>query len=156
MARKLNPQGLISQETYLFPDQAHLKDQVFNTFKTTAQRNSLPVTIAEEVYKSGGLLGSKDVLLTIDGGYKPFCVLGCTTYGNFLSVTLYTLVEDSLGNKLLSTVTRSPLDALGSLGKDMISIRDMQAFVACVSATLEQAFGELSMKEYEDNYKGVN
>lgn len=155
MTRKLNPQGLMDQTSWIFPNMANFKDQVNSTFKTVAKRNALPCSIEEETYKSGGFLGSKDVLLTIDGGFKPFCVLGVTTYGNYLSVSLYTLVEDTFGNKLTGRLIQADLADLGYLGKDMINVREMNAFLNCVKATVEESFEELGLPHYKSGFVGI-
>lgn len=155
MARKLNPQGMIQESRYLFANQAQYKDKVFDAFKKAAKDNNLPCTIQEQTFKSGGLLGSKDVLLSIDGGYMPFCVIGATTYGNYLMVTLYTLIEDSFMHKIAGKALGTGIDNLAYLGKDMINVRDMEAFIVCVKATLEQAFVELSIEEVNSGFLGV-
>lgn len=155
MTRKLNPQGLINEERYVFPDQVKYKDQIYNVFKEVALRNNIHCEMKEEIYKSGSMLiNSKDRLLTIDGGFKPFCVLGATTYGNYLIVTLYTLVEDNFINKMLSASTRVPLSLLA--GGNMIECRDIEAFVYAISAVLQETFAELSLKEKFSNELFVN
>lgn len=157
MARKLNPEGLINEERYIFKDHAQYKDKVFETFTAVAKRNKMPCNIVVETYKSGGLLlNNKDVLLTIDGGYKPFCVLGATTYGNYLIITLYTLVEDKLTNKLLSAATGYSLTGLANFsGGNMLACRDMEAFVSAVSAALQESFAELAFVESKPGFLGV-
>lgn len=155
MTRKLNPQGMIDQSRWLFANQAQYKDRVFDAFKEAAKVNNLPCEIQEETFKSGGMFGSKDTLLSVDGGYTAFCVIGATTYGNYLIVTLYTLTEDNLLNKLSARAARTGLDNLAYIGKDMINVRDMEAFITCVKATLEDAFLNLSIEEVNSGFLGV-
>lgn len=155
MARKLNPQGMIHQERYLFANQANYYDKIFDSFKAAAKENKLPCTIQEETFKSGGMFGSKDVLLSVDGGFTPFCVIGATTYGNYLIVTLYVLTEDTFMNKLAGKMSGAGIDNLAYLGKDMINVRDMDAFIICVKATLEDAFSKLSIQEVKSGFLGI-
>lgn len=156
MARKLNPEGLIEQRAYLFENHAQYRDSVFSKFKEVCQRHKLPVNLAEEKYKSGGFLGSSDVLLTVDGGYTPFAVVGATTYGDFLSVTIYFLVEDSFWNKAASKMLGlSGLQALALLGRNMLNVRDQLAFWNCVVSCLEMTFQELKFQEVKTGFLGI-
>lgn len=156
MARKLNPEGLLDQKNYLFKGYASYEDRLFEEFAKTCQKNKLPVKISEEEYKSGGLFKSRDALLTIDGGFKPFAVLGAITYGDFLSVNLYFLVEDSLLNKFASmSLGFGSVQGLARLNKDMISIRNQEAFWNTVVACLEESFNSLKFKEFNGGFLGI-
>lgn len=156
MARSLNPEGLLDQKNYLFKGYASYEEKLYEAFAKTCQKNKLPVKISEEQYKSGGLFSSRDVLLTIDGGFKPFAVLGAITYGDYLSVNLYYLVEDNLLNRVASTAFRlGSVGGLASFSKDMISIRDQQAFWNTVVACLEESFASLQFEEYQGGFLGI-
>lgn len=157
MARKLNPQGLIDQKNYVFRDHAQYKDKVNTKFIEICQRSNLPVNFSEEVYKSGGFLnGSKDVLLTIDGGLLPFAVLGVTTYGQYLNVSLYFLVEDTFFNKTIANFSGSSLERYAYANKNMISIRDTFSFWHCIVAALEESFAELKFEEFKSGFLGID
>lgn len=156
MVRKLNPQGIISQESFLFASHAQYRDKVFPKFVEVAKRNNLSCRIEQEVYKSGGLIGgTKDVLLTIDGGYVPFCVIGCTTFGDFLSVDFYFLTEDNMLNKMAAGALKMELKNLGYFAKDMLNVRDMNAFYNSVHACLMQCFAELTFQEFKSGFLGI-
>ena len=155
MARKLNPEGIIDTETYLFENHAMYKDSVYTVFEDLVKKNNIPVKISREQMKSGGFLGSREEMLVVDGGFKPFVVIGVTTYGNFLSVNYYLLVEDSFFNKMGAKFTGTALQNLGYLGKDLISVRDMQSFSSCVKAVLEDTFNELKFVEFNSGFFGV-
>ena len=156
MARKLNPEGIIDTQTYLFENHAQYKDSVYKVFEDLAKRHNIPVTITRETMKSGGLLlGSKDEMLVVEGGHKPFVVIGVTTYGKFLSVNYYLLVEDSFLNKLGARFAGTALQNLGYFGKDLISVRDMQSFSSCVKAVLEETFNELQFVEFNSGFLGT-
>lgn len=157
MARKLNPSGLIGQKNYLFQiSDKNIKDKVLDSFEATSKKYKLPVKITREVYKSGGLMsGSKDTLMTVEGGFTPFIVIGCTTYGDFLSVNIYFLVEDNLLNKFTNGFSGGGLDKLAYLNKDMISIRDQNSFWNATVACLEDSFMTLKFNEFKSGFLGI-
>lgn len=159
MARKLNPQGLIEQNNYLFADHAQFKDLVFKKFQEVAAKHQMPIICTEEKFKAGGLFGSSDIMLSIEAkgdvvtGIAPFAALGVTTFGKYLSVNLYFLVEDTFWNKVASGQTG--LVALATSGKDMISVRNTTAFWNTVVACVEESFNELKFEEVKKGFLGI-
>lgn len=154
--RKLNPQGIIDQQTYLFKDYAQYKDKIFETVIECAKECKLPATISQETFKAGGMfLGSTSKMLCIDGGYAPFIVVNVRTCGTYLFVTSYLLIEESWGNKFIAKHTNSSLGDLAYFGQDLISVSGLQSFCATAKAVLEESFARLELEEYKSGFFGI-
>ncbi len=156
MARKLNPQGLIDQKNYLFADHAKFEDKVEAAFRKVCTKHKIPVNISKEKVKSGGmLLGSSAEMIVIDANLTPFAVLGTTVFGNYLSVSLYFLVEDNFLNKAVSAGSMGGLQALAVQGKNLISVRSTYSFWNTTVACLEEALSELGFEEVNSGFLGI-
>ncbi|MCL2807418.1 MAG: hypothetical protein FWD27_04540 [Coriobacteriia bacterium] len=132
--------NIINKRMFVFEHQAHFENHIYQAVADEIQRRALPVQIAVQKMKSGGMfMGTKEDVITItSAGFNPIYII-TRTVGSYLYVSIVTMAIYDF-----------------SKVENIFMTESINAFWSACLITLQTALENLGLQEQPKRITGVD